>query len=182
MRCSHPSSCTYNIPWKYYNFQFSSGRSVRRLQCLALPYRRTIWSIWKIDNAINWLKIKFNINLTTYRHSPPTFWRVFLHIVAFAPGRCASSGATAQSVIESVLLSNGSAHFGSESLLHSQHLIAEPKKIFYLCFMLFSSSSWIKNVFFTHFNLLFCTNMIRTINGMDKRMQFLFSIVTEWLF
>lgn len=68
----------------------------------------------------------------TYRHSPWTFCRIFLHIVALTPGRCSLPSACLQSVIESVLLSNGSAHFGSESLLHSQHLIAVPENN--LCF------------------------------------------------
>lgn len=62
-----------------------------------------------------------------YLHSPCTFCRIFLHIVALTPGKCSFGSTCLQSVIESVLLSNGSAHFGSESLRHSQHLIASPK-------------------------------------------------------
>lgn len=58
-----------------------------------------------------------------YLHSPWTFWRIFLHIVALTPGKCSFDSTCLQSVIESVLLSNGSAHFGSESLRHSQHFI-----------------------------------------------------------
>lgn len=64
-----------------------------------------------------------------YRHSPYTFCRIFRHIVAFTPGKCSFIGSCLQSVIDNVLLSNGSAHFGSESLRHSQHLIAKPSKL-----------------------------------------------------
>lgn len=64
-----------------------------------------------------------------YLHSPCTFWRIFLHIVALTPGKWSFDSACLQSVIERVLLSNGSAHFGSESLRHSQHFIARPETI-----------------------------------------------------
>jgi hypothetical protein len=62
-----------------------------------------------------------------YLHSPCTFCLIFLHIVALTPGKCSFDSACLQSVIERVLLSKGSAHFGSESLLHSQHFMAKPK-------------------------------------------------------
>lgn len=54
------------------------------------------------------------------------FWRVFRHIVGRTPGKWPSSPTCLQSVIDRVLLSKGSAHFGSESDRHSQHLIASP--------------------------------------------------------
>lgn len=74
-----------------------------------------------------------------YRHSPCTFWRIFLHIVALTPGKCSFGSTCLQSVIDRVLLSNGSAHLGSESLRHSQHLIARPRNI----------NLWLELLFFT---------------------------------
>lgn len=64
--------------------------------------------------------------LRKYRHSPFTFCRIFRHIVALTPGKCCSSATCLQSVIDRVLLSNGSAHFGSLSERHSQHLMDRP--------------------------------------------------------
>lgn len=83
--------------------------------------------------------------LRKYRHSPCTFWRIFLHIVALTPGRCSFSCSCLQSVIESVLLSNGSAHLGSESLLHSQHLMARTEILIHESFfssVLTSHKNW----------------------------------------
>ena len=51
------------------------------------------------------------------------FCRIFLHIVAFSPGRWTFSALVRQSVMGKEVLSNGSAHFGSPSLLHSQHFM-----------------------------------------------------------
>lgn len=56
------------------------------------------------------------------------FWRVLRHMVGRTPGKWPSSGTCLQSVIDRVLLSNGSAHFGSESERHSQHLMARPAR------------------------------------------------------
>merc|ERR1719438_287214 len=56
-------------------------------------------------------------------YSPFTFCLIFLHIVAFRPGKCSFSAFVRQSVMGKEVLSNGSAHLGSPSLLHSQHLI-----------------------------------------------------------
>lgn len=64
-----------------------------------------------------------------YLHSPCTFCLIFLHIVALTPGKCSLGSTCLQSVIERVLLSKGSAHLGSESLLQSQHFIARPLKL-----------------------------------------------------
>lgn len=58
------------------------------------------------------------------------FCLIFLHIVALTPGKCSFGCACLQSVMESVLLSKGSAHFGSLSERHSQHLIDKPTKEF----------------------------------------------------
>jgi hypothetical protein len=57
------------------------------------------------------------------------FWRIFLHISGRTPGRCGNSGSCRQSLIGTVELSNGSAHFGSESERHTQHLIQKPDKL-----------------------------------------------------
>lgn len=50
--------------------------------------------------------------------------------MAFTPGKCCNSALCLQSVIDSVLLSNGSAHFGSLSERHSQHLMDKPNGTF----------------------------------------------------
>lgn len=55
------------------------------------------------------------------------FCLIFRHIVALTPGICSNSGTCLQSVIDNVLLSNGSEHFGSESERHSQHFIDRPE-------------------------------------------------------
>lgn len=56
------------------------------------------------------------------------FWRIFRHMVGRTPGKWANSGCCLQSVIDSVLLSNGSAHFGSASERQSQHFILKTVK------------------------------------------------------
>lgn len=55
------------------------------------------------------------------------FCRILRHIVGLTPGKCSKSFACLQSVIGNVELSNGSAHFGSESDLQTQHLIDKPE-------------------------------------------------------
>lgn len=55
------------------------------------------------------------------------FCLIFLHMVGRMPGRCSNSLSCLQSLIGTVLLSKGSAHFGSVSDLQSQHFI--PKAI-----------------------------------------------------
>jgi hypothetical protein len=55
------------------------------------------------------------------------FWRIFLHISGLTPGRCCKSGSCRQSLIGTVELSKGSAHFGSESERHTQHFMQKPK-------------------------------------------------------
>lgn len=90
-----------------------------------------------------------------YRHSPWTFCLIFLHIVALTPGKCSFGSTCLQSVIDRVLLSNGSAHFGSESLRHSQHFIANPKRIF--CYLMFSSS--------------FCSNFAESKSFLTQQIQ-----------
>lgn len=51
-------------------------------------------------------------------------------MVGLTPGKCSKSGSCLQSVMGTVVLSNGSAHFGSESDLQTQHLIDNPVKIY----------------------------------------------------
>ena len=51
------------------------------------------------------------------------FCLTFRHMVASRPGRWSLGFSWAQSVIGKLVLSNGSAHFGSPSDLHAQHLI-----------------------------------------------------------
>merc|ERR1712141_422074 len=58
-----------------------------------------------------------------YLHSPFTFCLIFLHIVAFSPGKCSFSALVRQSVMGKEVLSDGSAHLGSPSLRHSQHFM-----------------------------------------------------------
>lgn len=70
--------------------------------------------------------IRFNCRITPnvlmYRCAVP-FCRIFRHMVGRTPGKCSKSGCCLQSVIERVLLSNGSAHFGSASDRQSQHFM-----------------------------------------------------------
>lgn len=88
--------------------------------------RNSELSSHKISQFANIHLPKNIVNFTLVRFLLP-FWRIFLHIVASTPGRWSFGSTCLQSVIERVLLSNGSAHFGSESDRHSQHFIAYPK-------------------------------------------------------
>lgn len=58
-----------------------------------------------------------------HTYFPSPFWRTFRHMVDFTFGMWSRYGCSLQSVIGSVELSNGSAHFGSLSERHTQHLM-----------------------------------------------------------
>lgn len=124
LNCNHLYCCMYNIPWKCYKFPFSLNKIFHLLQYRVHPSMHNFGSIsilhvLKIEMIIiNSFVFKKLLNLP--------FWRIFLHIVAFTPGKCAKPPDSLQSVIDNVELSKGSAHFGSESDLHSQHLIDNP--------------------------------------------------------
>lgn len=73
-----------------------------------------------------------------YLHSPFTFCRIFLHMVALIPGNQLTSGNVAQSKKGVDVLSNGSAHFGSSRDRHTQHLMPVPENIAemnHLCYL-----------------------------------------------
>ena len=57
------------------------------------------------------------------------FCRTFRHIVGSSPGKCSRGFSVRQSAMGNEVLSKGSAHLGSPSDLHTQHLIDSPIKI-----------------------------------------------------
>lgn len=126
--------CTGSTPRKYWKFPFSSSRIAHRQQFLARPYTRSSGSNAKHHSLQKqFISMRLCRTLLSFilicRNIVP-FCRIFRHIVGRTPGKCSKSGCCLQSVIERVLLSNGSAHFGSASERQSQHFILKTVKEF----------------------------------------------------
>ena len=67
------------------------------------------------------------------------FWRTLRHIVGSKPGKCSLGCSVLQSAIGKDVLSKGSAHLGSPSERHTQHLIESPMNWINKYWILFQS-------------------------------------------
>lgn len=139
--CIHLCCCKYSTRGRCCMCPFSWDKTSHHPQFQVLPCKHSFWSTSTL-RELQQESRKYCRKYTKYvNFCYLPFWRIFLHIVALTPGKCSNCGDWAQSVIESVLLSNGSPHFGSSSDLHSQHFIERPEKTG-KCSILFTNFRW----------------------------------------
>lgn len=114
------------IPGSPINAQLRKYRHSPFTIVMQVEYNFELNQIKSYRKSLNNIKRKKNLYIVEQICLFLPFCRILRHIVGLTPGKCSKRATCLQSVIDNVLLSNGSAHFGSESDRHSQHFMQKP--------------------------------------------------------